>query len=610
MIGQLLGTYRIVEMLGEGGMGVVYRGVDTFLERSVAIKVLSPEYSRNTELLDRFRTEAKAQANLNHPNIATLYAFLAEGDQAWMVMEYVNGETITDMILRRGLLPSSEALPMFKQALAGLGYAHRMGVIHRDIKPSNLMVNREGIVKVMDFGIAKMAGGKSLTRTGTRMGTAFYMSPEQVLNRGVDIRSDIYSLGVTLYEMVTANVPFQAESEFEILTSHVNAPPPLPTTFYPHIPKGVVNAILKALEKDPERRFQTAEQFSTALDQPEDFEWVPALASDSSSAPFVPAAGTVVNTPTVEFVPGAGAPIAAPAPRKPGLLPFLTSVPGVILAVVLLVACAAGGWYALRPKPAPIGAGGNQGMTPPSPGPSNPNSQEIVIPPPAGGTPAEVAGSKNAGRSGGGSSSTGNAGPSGGGTSGAGKGSAPSGEMPGNGVTPSVEPTKVAIIPPGTEILLRTIDSIDTDKNEKGQRVQASVNAPVMIDGQTVVPRGATATLRLVEVKSAGRFRGSPEIQVTMASLTLDGHSRPVSSDTYQVKGGSRGKVTAGVVGGVAAVGAAIGGIFGGGKGAAAGAAAGAGGGTAVQAVHKGKELSIPSEALISFHLAQPLSLK
>src|SRR6266496_3025814 len=158
MIGSELGNFRILELLGEGGMGVVYKGIDTSLDRLVAIKVLNPEYSRNPELVERFRAEARAQANLNHTNIATLYAFLAQGDQAWMVMEYIEGETIALMLQHRGLLPPDVAVPLFKQALLGIGWAHRMGIVHRDIKPNNLMVNRQGIVKVMDFGIAKVLG--------------------------------------------------------------------------------------------------------------------------------------------------------------------------------------------------------------------------------------------------------------------------------------------------------------------------------------------------------------------------------------------------------------------------------------------------------------------
>src|SRR5262249_12178669 len=275
MIGTEIGSYRILEKLGEGGMGVVYKAVDTSLDRIVAVKVLGSELARNPELVQRFRNEAKAQANLNHTNLATLYAFLVQGDTASMVMEFVDGETFEGMILRRGPIPALEAIPMFKQALLGIGYAHRSGIIHRDIKPSNLMVNRMGIIKVMDFGIAKVMGTRGMTRTGTQMGTGWYMSPEQVLNKPVDIRSDIYSLGVTLYQMLSAHVPFEGDSDFQIMSDHLNTAPPPPTRFYPYIPKGVENAVLKALEKNPDSRFQTVEEFGVALEHPEDFGYVP-----------------------------------------------------------------------------------------------------------------------------------------------------------------------------------------------------------------------------------------------------------------------------------------------------------------------------------------------
>ena len=151
MIGTELLNFRILELLGEGGMGVVYKGIDTSLDRLVAIKVLNSDLSRNPDLVERFRSEARAQANLNHTNIATLYAFIAQAGQAWMIMEYIEGETITQMLERRGLLPPDVAVPLFKQALLGIGWAHRMGIVHRDIKPSNLMVNKQALGRSSDL---------------------------------------------------------------------------------------------------------------------------------------------------------------------------------------------------------------------------------------------------------------------------------------------------------------------------------------------------------------------------------------------------------------------------------------------------------------------------
>ena len=280
MLGTEIGNYRILEKIGEGGMGVVYKAVDVNLDRIVAIKALNAELTGHPELEQRFRAEAKAQGNLNHTNLATLYTLLIENGRPCMVMEFIEGETFQQIVERRGPIPSEEAIPLFRQALLGIGYAHRMGVIHRDIKPANLMLNNHGIVKVTDFGIAKVQGARSATRTGTQMGTAFYMSPEQVLNRGVDFRSDIYSLGVTLYEMLTANVPFNADSDYQVMADQVSAPPPLLTHFNPNVPKDVEVAVLKALEKNPAARFQSVEEFGAAL------------ASAPSAAP-VPAPATV-----------------------------------------------------------------------------------------------------------------------------------------------------------------------------------------------------------------------------------------------------------------------------------------------------------------------------
>ena len=326
MIDRKIASYRIVEKLGEGGMGVVYKAVDESLDRTVAIKALSPELSRDTELVARFRTEAKAQAHLNHTNIATLYSFLAQEDDCFMVMEFVEGESFDQMIRRRGPIPYEEAIPLFKQALLGVGFAHRVGIIHRDIKPGNMMVNRSGIVKVMDFGIAKVIGGRRLTRTGTQMGTVYYMSPEQIRGAVVDIRSDIYALGVMLYEMLTGHLPFEGETDFQIMSDHVNTPPPSPSRFYPYLPKGVENAVLKALEKDPNGRFQSVEEFGAALEHPEAFAAgiAPAVAPAACLRPTVIEAGAVA---VPAFRPGT--PPQTPPPATPAYGAPVTPYTGV-----------------------------------------------------------------------------------------------------------------------------------------------------------------------------------------------------------------------------------------------------------------------------------------
>jgi serine/threonine protein kinase len=389
MTGTEIGNYRILEKLGEGGMGVVYKAVDTSLDRVVAIKVLNGDLARIPDLVARFRSEAKAQANLNHTNLATLYAFLTVGGNSMMVMEFVDGENFAQMIQRRGPLPAQGAVPMFRQALLGFAYAHRAGIIHRDIKPSNLMLNHQGIVKVMDFGIAKVVGERGLTRTGMQVGTCRYMSPEQVLNKPADIRSDIYALGITLYEMLTANAPFQSDSEFQIMSDHVHTPPPPPSKFFPYIPRGVENAVLKALAKNPDERFQTAEEFGAALERADDFgiagASVAAVAPPPPLPPPIPPQGvpSPASWPPTATVPmGHSAPVSppppyqppppqyqappptypaappypppsAPAPRPSGPLGALFGTwPGrIVIGAVTVLVLAMGGWFLLKPAP-------------------------------------------------------------------------------------------------------------------------------------------------------------------------------------------------------------------------------------------------------------------
>lgn len=297
MIGTQISQYRLLEKLGEGGMGVVYKGVDTMLDRVVAVKLVSAERSDNPELLERFKSEARVQATLSHPNIATLYAYLVWEGRAVMVMEYIEGETLQQMIGRRGPIPSDVAIPLFRQALLGVGAAHRRGIVHRDIKPANIMVNGEGTVKVMDFGIAKVLGVEGKTRTNLRMGTAWYMAPEQVLNRPVDARTDIYALGVTLYEILSGQVPFRADSDYEVLSAHVQRIPELPTEHYPHIPPACVAAVMRALAKEPDQRFASTDDFSAALEHIAAVSPVTSVAATAAAAAGVATGTGRVATP-------------------------------------------------------------------------------------------------------------------------------------------------------------------------------------------------------------------------------------------------------------------------------------------------------------------------
>ncbi|MEW6127270.1 MAG: serine/threonine-protein kinase [Acidobacteriota bacterium] len=265
MIGTVLGNYKITDKIGEGGMGAVFRGLDEMLEREVAIKMLRPELARQPDVVERFRSEAVTLAKLNHPNIATLYSFLRHGDDYFMVMEYVRGNTLEAIIRNFGAISYERAIPLFCQALEGIDHAHKQGIVHRDIKPANVMVLETGSVKVMDFGIARMLGSARLTRQGNVVGTIEYMSPEQIKGEETDARSDIYSLGMLLYEMLTGRLPFESTSEYELMRFQVEEAPPPPTTHSANIPPQIEQAIMRALAKKRDARYQTAGEFRAVL---------------------------------------------------------------------------------------------------------------------------------------------------------------------------------------------------------------------------------------------------------------------------------------------------------------------------------------------------------
>ena len=258
---QQIGQYRVSAELGTGGMGVVYRAMDLLLEREVAIKRLRSEYAASPSVLERFRKEAQLQAKLNHPNIAQLYTLLQDGDTLCIVMEFIDGTVLRNFMP----MPWESAVPVALQILEALDYAHRRGVLHRDIKPENIVIDREGTVKVMDFGIAHALGAARLTRERVVIGTLEYMPPERILNREMDQRSDLYSVGVLLFEMVCGRLPFVNDSEYELLRAQVETPPPPVSQFAGGIPDFVAETVRRALEKDSAQRYPSCSDMASAL---------------------------------------------------------------------------------------------------------------------------------------------------------------------------------------------------------------------------------------------------------------------------------------------------------------------------------------------------------
>ena len=264
MIGKTFGKYRIVGQLGRGGSGVVYRAVDETLRRDVAIKTLNPDLA-NSEVMKRFRAEATTLARLNHPQIATIYELFRSETDLLMVMELVRGETLDKLLERLGPLPPDGAAYLIDQILLALEHAHRAGIVHRDMKPGNVMVTETGGVKIMDFGIARVRGAEQMTMDGRLMGTPAYMPPEQVLGQDVDGRTDLYSVGVVFYRLLTGALPFSADTALAMLQRQIlEAPMPL-ERHRAGLPDWCESIVQRALAKSAGDRFQTAEEFREAL---------------------------------------------------------------------------------------------------------------------------------------------------------------------------------------------------------------------------------------------------------------------------------------------------------------------------------------------------------
>jgi serine/threonine-protein kinase len=321
-----IGDYEILGVLGTGGMGKVFKVRNVISDRIEAMKVLLPDLAGRQELVDRFLREIKLLASLDHPNIAQLRTALTLSNRLVMVMEYVEGTTLAAR-LQQGPIPPAEAIGYIRQVLGALAYAHGRNVIHRDIKPANMMLTSGGIVKLMDFGIARTGGDRAMTVTGTTLGSLYYMSPEQVKGGTVDARSDLYSLGVSLYEMVTGEPPFKADSDYSLMTAQLQQRPKPPSQLRPELPPELNGVILHSMAKEPTDRFQSADEFRQALDNLA--QEVPGLATAApigpppvSATPVVPSvfAGTAAlsqATPTQAAPPQATMEIPPPPPLAP-----------------------------------------------------------------------------------------------------------------------------------------------------------------------------------------------------------------------------------------------------------------------------------------------------
>ncbi len=262
--GQRIGDYEVLGVLGAGGMGKVYKVRNVISDRVEAMKVLLANLAVQKELADRFLREIKLLASLNHPNIAALNTALTLDNQLVMMMEYVDGVTLASR-LQQGPIAPADAVNYSDQLLGALSYAHKLNVIHRDVKPGNMMLTPQGVVKLMDFGIARPNNEAGMTVTGTTLGSLNYMSPEQVRGEPVDQRSDLYSMGVSLYEMVTGQLPFRGHSNYSVMSAHLQETPQAPIVVRPGLPQGLSDIVLMAMAKDPKDRFQSAEAFSNAL---------------------------------------------------------------------------------------------------------------------------------------------------------------------------------------------------------------------------------------------------------------------------------------------------------------------------------------------------------
>ena len=404
---RLAGRYVLRELIASGGMGEVHLATDERLGRQVAVKVLSRALTDSPESVERFRREALAAAGLSHPNVARVYDYGVEGERHFIVMEHLEGRSLDRLLRDRGSLAPDEAVAIGSQVCAALGAAHRAGIVHRDVKPGNVMVAPDGTVKVTDFGISKALGASPLTDTGTILGTAAYLPPEVGRGASAGPKSDLYSLGIVLYQMLTGQVPFAAESPVAVAMRHVSEDVPAPSGVVPGLPAFLDDVVARATRRDPDERFASAEAMGEAL-QGRDTQPIPESAAPEPTQPMTRAMAAPARATEA---------MSSPAPPPEGAphsttraLPILTPdrehTPHdrgrtgrrrrrgalVALAAALLIGLGALGTSLL--------SGGDQGptaTTPPSQVPSSTasptSSQPSTTAAPAGVVPAGLVGS-------------------------------------------------------------------------------------------------------------------------------------------------------------------------------------------------------------------------
>ncbi len=325
--------YRVEARIGSGGMAEVYRGFDTVLNRTVAIKVLLPQFARDAGFVARFRREAQAAARLNHPNIVGVYDTGSDGDTQYIVMEFVEGRTLHDFLQAGKQMGVMQALDLGERITEAVSAAHAQGVIHRDIKPANVMVTRDGAVKVMDFGIARIETAETAPQTSAVLGTAAYLSPEQAQGMPVDARTDIYSLGTVLYELLCGRPPFTGDSPVAIAYKQVNEMPEPPSALNRDVSPRLDAVVMKALSKNPANRYQTARAFMEDLERVRN-------GRDVDATPLMAAAN------------GAEATQVIARPQSTQVLPPQTDEPGsgrkvwlgVLIGILIVGLLAGGGW--------------------------------------------------------------------------------------------------------------------------------------------------------------------------------------------------------------------------------------------------------------------------